>query len=198
MPSRLNLHHSRLIAVAVIALSSLTATTLRGVPQVKVIPAGTPIAIRMIDAVDSDAPANEYRASLDDAVTVGGVTLVPVSPQAALQLFRVQQAGAVRGQTAITLRLVALDVDGRRVTINSGDATIRSDSQAKSATKKGILGALIGSAIGAAIDGKAGAAKGAALGGAAGVAAAVVVGQRVQVPSETRLSFTLSQNVVLP
>jgi hypothetical protein len=42
------------------------------------------------------------------------------------------------------------------------------------------------------LGGTAGAAKGAAAGAAAGVTVAVVVGQKVEVPSETRLSFTVN------
>ena len=58
-------------------------------------------------------------------------------------------------------------------------------------------GAALGAIIGAIAGGGKGAAIGAASGAALGTGAQVLRGQRVKVPSETRLSFTLTRDLVL-
>jgi hypothetical protein len=200
MRIRYSVRRPRVIAALVMFIASGITTQLLAQPRPIAIPPGTVIAIRTIDQVDSENadPSREYRASVDDSVVIGGVTVAPVGSPALLRLFQVQQAGAVRGQTSVTLRLVAVEIDGRRVALETGDATISSNSQTGSVVKKGGVGAAIGAGIGALRDGKSGAAKGAAIGGAAGATLAIVMGQRVNVPSETRLSFTLSQASPLP
>lgn len=157
------------------------------------LPANTMVAIRMIDAVDSEKASlsTDYRASVDDSVVVDGVTVAPVGTPAFLRLVEVQQAGAVKGRAALSLRLVALEIDGQRVAVRTGSATIRSNSQTAKATKSGIAGALVGGLLGALAGGKAGAAQGAAMGAAVGVTAAASSGQRVRIPAETRMSFKL-------
>jgi hypothetical protein len=159
-----------------------------------VLPASTVIAIRTIDLIKSNGAASdlEYRATVDDSVVVGGVTVAPVGTPAFLRVVQVQQAGAVNGRASLSLRLVGLEIDGRRLVLETGDARIASGSQAARATKSGIGGAVIGGLLGGLLGGTAGAAKGAAAGAAVGVTAAAVSGQSVQVPSETRLSFTVT------
>ena len=159
-----------------------------------VIPANTVIAIRTIDRIDSDGSASdrEYKATVDDSVVVGGVTMAPVGTPAFLRVVQVQQAGAVKGRASVSVRLSALEIDGRRVGVETGEATIRSGSQGKKATKAGVGGAVAGGILGGLLGGKGGAAQGAAAGAAVGVTAAAVSGQKVRVPAETRLSFTVA------
>lgn len=158
------------------------------------LPAGISIPVRTVDRIASEGAASalEYRATVDDSVMSGTATLVPLGTPAFLRVVQVQQAGAVRGHAGVTVRLVALEVDGQRIEFDTGDAKIEGSSQAKKAAKAGILAGLMGAAVGAAAGGAKGAVEGAAIGGAAGVAAAAISGQRVQVPAETRLSFTLT------
>jgi len=159
------------------------------------LPAGTTISIRTIDVVNSKgaAPDTEYRATVDDSVIIDGTTVVPTGTEAFLRLLQVQQAGAVRGRASLSLRLVALSVNGTRIPLETGEAAIKSGSQAARTTKSALLGAGVGALIGGLFGGGKGAAQGAAGGAAAGTVAAVVAGQKVRVPAETRLSFTLSQ-----
>jgi hypothetical protein len=96
----------------------------------------------------------------------------------------------------LTLDIVSMRIDGRQVDIDTTAITQESGSRgAKSAKVIGgtaVLGAIIG--------GIAGGGKGAAIGAGAGAGAGTAVqvatkGQRVRVPSETRLTFTLQQPV---
>lgn len=162
-------------------------------PKPLVAPANTTVAVRLMEEVDSKgaSPDKDFRATVDDSVIVDGNTVVAVGTPAVLRLVEVQQAGPVKGRLALSLRLVALEIDGQRVPVRTGRATVRSTSQAGKTTKSGVAGAVVGGLFGALLGGKSGAAKGAALGAAAGVTVAAVSGQRVQIPAETRMSFKL-------
>ncbi len=56
--------------------------------QTITLPAGTEIAVRTIDAIDSKKadPAKEYQASLDDPIVVDGVTIAPANARAILRV----------------------------------------------------------------------------------------------------------------
>jgi hypothetical protein len=171
-----------------------TSAGQEGASQGPVIPADTVIAIRTIDLIDSSGSASdrEYKATVDDSVVVDGVTMAPVGTPAFLRVVQVQQAGAVNGRASVSVRLSALEINGQRVGVQTGDATIRSSSQGKKSTKAGVGGALAGGILGGLLGGKGGAAQGAAAGAAVGVTAAAISGQKVHVPAETRLSFTVT------
>lgn len=158
------------------------------------IPPNTIVAIRTIDLIDSKDSASdkEFRASVDDAIVIAGVTVAPVGTPAFLRVVQIQQAGAVKGRAAMSLRLFAVEINGQRVSLETGDATIRSGSQGGKATKAGAGGAIVGGILGGLLGGKSGAAQGVAAGAAVGVTAAAISGQKVHVPAETRLSFTVT------
>ncbi len=165
------------------------------------IPSGTVLTIRMIDSVDSerDRVGQTFNASLDEPVLdPGGRTLVPRGADVVVKLVDDQQSGKIEGRTVLTLDIMSLRIEGRQVDIDTTAITQESGSRgAKSAKVIGgtaVLGAIIG--------GIAGGGKGAAIGLGAGAGAGTAVqvatkGQRVRVPSETRLTFTLQQPVRL-
>jgi len=177
-----------------VVLSAAIASAQEQAAVRNTLPANTVVAVRTIDVIDSKTAGvdTEFKATVDDAVVDGDVTIVPVGAPAFLKVMQVQKAGAVRGRATVSLRLVGVEIDGRRVSFQSGDATVRSNSQGAKATKAAVGGAVIGGLLGGLLGGADGAAKGATLGAGAGVAAAAVSGQRVRVPAETRLSFTVT------
>jgi hypothetical protein len=166
-----------------------------------VIPSGTVLTIRMVDSVDSerDRVGQTFNASLDEPVLdPSGRTVVPRGADVVVKLVDDQQSGKIEGRTVLTLDIMSLRIDGRQVDIDTTAITQESGSRgAKSAKVIGgtaVLGAIIG--------GIAGGGKGAAIGLGAGAGAGTAVqvatkGQRVRVPSETRLTFTLQQPVRL-
>jgi len=183
--------------ITLTALVLAATVTSAGARQQAIIPAGTAIAIRTVDRVTSGGTASpmEYRASVDDAVIVNGVTVVPTGAAAYLQVVEAADAGAVRGRSSVTLRLVAVRVGRERLEFATSDPIkVESGSQAGQAAKSGGLGALIGGALGGLLGGKQGAKEGAAIGLAAGVTAAVVKGQEVRIPPETRMTFMVTQS----
>jgi len=164
------------------------------------IPADTRVTIRMIDSVDSETArlGQTFRASLDEPIMVNGQLVAPRGADVLTKLVQDQKSGKIQGRTALTLALANISINGQRVDVTSTDVTEQSGSQgAKSAKVIGGTAAL-GTIIGAIAGGGKGAAIGAVSGAGAGGAVQVLTsGQKVKIPSETRLTFRLQNPVQL-
>jgi hypothetical protein len=162
------------------------------------IPAGTPITVRMIDAVDSKVAhlGQTFRASVDEPVVINGQTVIPRGADALAKLVEDQQSGKFEGKTILTLALTDITINGQMIDTTTGDVT-RASSSRGARTAKVVGGATaLGAIIGALAGGGRGAAIGAASGAAVGGGAEVLTkGQQVKIPSETRLNFTLQQPI---
>lgn len=180
-------------SAAVPAASSSTAS-----PSATVeVPSGTQIVIRMIDAVDSESDklGQTFRASIDEPVIINGQTVIPRDAEVTARLANEKQSGKLAGKTELTLDLQSVQVNGRPVELVTTGVSHTSGSRGER-TAKVVGGA---AALGALIGGIAGGGKGAAIGAGSGAAAGTAVqvitsGQRVRIPSETRLTFTLQQS----
>jgi hypothetical protein len=168
---------------------------------IRELPSGSEISVRLIDSVDSDKnnQGDEFRASLEDPITIGNDVVVPKGADAKLRLVSEQESGKLRGKAGLTMQLVSLTVDGKTVPVDSSDVSEYSGSRgartAKSAAAVGAVGAIIGAIAG----GGKGAAIGAGAGAAAGAGAQTVMkGQQVRIPSETVLTFTTQKSLRLP
>ena len=164
------------------------------------IPSGTPLVVRMIDDVDSerDSVGQTFRASLDEPVMVNGETLVPRGADLVIKLVEDKQSGKLTGKTELTLDVQSLLVNGRTIDVATESVTQASESRTNQTAKVAGGTTALGAIIGAIAGGGKGAAIGAVSGAAAGGAVQVLTkGQRVRIPSETRLSFTLQQPVRL-
>jgi len=164
------------------------------------LPSGTAIVVRLIDSVDSerDYLGKTYRASVDEPVLIDGRVVIPRGADAIAKLVDDKQSGKIEGRTVLTLDLAQVQVNGRMVDITTGDVSQASGSRgARSAKVIGGATAL-GAIIGALAGGGKGAAIGAGSGAAVGTGAEVLTkGQKVRIPSETRLTFTLQQSTPL-
>jgi hypothetical protein len=162
------------------------------------IPSGTPITVRMIDAVDSKVShlGQTFRASVDEPVVINGQTVIPRGADAVAKLVEDQQSGKFEGKTILTLALTDITINGQMIDTTTGDVT-RASSSRGARTAKVVGGATaLGAIIGALAGGGRGAAIGAASGAAVGGGAEVLTkGQQVKIPSETRLNFTLQQPI---
>jgi hypothetical protein len=164
------------------------------------IPAGTDVVVRMIDDVDSDVArvGQTFRASVDEPVVAGNRTVVSRGADVTVKLVEDQQAGKLTGKTELTLALVSMVIDGKTVDVTSEEVVQASESRGKKTAK--VVGgtAALGAVIGAIAGGGRGAAIGATTGAAAGGAVQVFTkGERVKIPSESRLSFKLKNPVWL-
>jgi hypothetical protein len=162
------------------------------------LPAGTNLVVRMIDGVDSEVNrvGQTFAASMDQPVTMGGETVIPRGADVVVKLVNSQQSGKLTGTAELTLDLMSVKVNGQVVDINTQSISRESDSRGQRTAKVAGGGAAVGAIIGAI----AGGGKGAVIGGGAGAAAGagaeeVTKGQRVKVPSETRLTFVLDTAV---
>jgi hypothetical protein len=156
------------------------------------LPAGTNIVVRMIDGVDSDTArvGQTFNGSLDEAVMINGETVIPRGADVVLKLVDAKDSGKLTGRAELTLDLMSVRVDGRMVDVNTQTVSRESSSRGERTAKVAGGTAAVGAIIGAIAGGGKGAAIGAAAGGAAGAGAEVVTkGQRVKIPSETRLTF---------
>jgi hypothetical protein len=164
------------------------------------VPAGTTLVIRMIDDVDSerDSVGQTFRASVDEAVVIDGETVIPRGSDVVAKLVADKEAGRLTGRSELTLDLQTVTVNGKQLEIATGEVTQQGESRTRQTATRTGGGAALGAIIGAIAGGGRGAAIGAATGAAAGGAVQVLTkGQKVRIPSETRLSFTLQNPLTL-
>ena len=164
------------------------------------VPAGTAFVVRMIESVDSQVnrTGQTFRASLDEPVLVNGETAIPRGADITVKLVDDKESGKISGNTVLTLDLVSVMVQNRWVDINTQAVTQASAGRGAKSGK--VIGgtAALGAIIGAIAGGGRGAAIGAGAGAAAGTGAQVMTkGQRVRIPSETRLTFSLEYPIKL-
>jgi hypothetical protein len=200
-PTKFTVDASRIVELKQAGISERVLALMVKEGSVRELPSGTEISIRLIDSVDSDKnrEGDEFRASLEDPITLGNDVVVPKGADAKVRLVSEQESGKLRGRAGLTVQLVSVTVDGKIVPVNSSDVSEYSGSRgartAKSAAAVGAVGAIIGAIAG----GGKGAAIGAGAGAAAGAGAQTVMkGQQVRIASETVLTFTTQSPVQLP
>jgi hypothetical protein len=165
------------------------------------VPAGTQITIRMIDDVDSQVAqvGQTFRASVDEPVVLDGRTVIPQGADVVTKLVDMKDPSKLSGGGQLTLDLASVTINGRAVEVESQAVSQQGESKTGDSAK--VIGgtAALGAIIGAIAGGGRGAAIGAVTGAGAGTAVKVLTqGPRVQVPSETRLTFTLQQPLRIP
>jgi|HubBroStandDraft_1064217.scaffolds.fasta_scaffold196461_1 hypothetical protein len=158
------------------------------------IPINTAVKIRMIDSVNSDTSrlGETFRASVDEPVYVDGQQVIPRGADVLTKLVEDQQSGKIEGRTVLTLALSTITVNGRQVDVTSTD--VKTESSSRGQRSAGVIGGAtaLGAIIGAVAGGGKGAAIGAGSGAVVGTGAEVLTsGQKVKIPSETRLTFRL-------
>lgn len=200
-PSKFSVDASRIVELKQAGVSERILALMVKQGGTRELPSGSEISVRLIDSVDSakNNQGDEFRASLEDPITIGNDVVVPKGADAKVRLVAEQESGKLTGKAGLTLQLVSLSVNGKTIPVDSSDVSQYSGSRgartAKSAAAVGAIGAIIGAIAG----GGQGAAIGAGAGAAAGAGAQTVMkGQQVRIPSETVLTFTTQMPVQLP
>jgi uncharacterized protein YcfJ len=167
-------------------------------PQSITLPIGTEIAIRTIDRIDSKKTdlKREYTANLDDPIIVNGVTVAPANTKAFLRVTDVQRSGFTR-RASLSISLIAVNINGQRVNVETDNVDSKSGSQAKRTLTGAAVGAGTGAVIGGALGGGAGAGIGAGIGAAGGAVAGKLMGKAVEIAPETRFTYRLMQPLVI-
>ena len=155
-----------------------------------VIPAGTPITVRLIDGIDSTktAASERFRASIDDPVVVGNDVVIPRGATCTVQVVQVEQ------NKEMAVKLYDVTVNGRAYDVVASYAQLQAQgtSKGKKTARRAVGLGGIGAGIGAIAGGGTGAAIGAAAGAGLGaISGATSKGKSLKVPSETRLNFEL-------
>jgi hypothetical protein len=163
-------------------------------PVTATIPEGTVVTVRTIDNIDSSTSqaGQTFHASLDAPILVDGRVVVPKGLNVNLKIVTASSAGTFSGASELTVSLDSFTYQGKTYRLSS------SSVQEKGASRGKRSGAVIGggAVLGAIIGGLAGGGRGAAIGAGVGAGTGTAVqaatkGQRVRIPSETHLDFTL-------
>ena len=163
--------------------------------------AGTLLPVRLIETISSDRnhPGDTFTASLEEPLVIDGFVIAEKGARVEGRIVDTRQAGRVQGLASIALELTRLATsDGQNVEIAT-DSFTQAGPESKGADAAKIGGAAaIGAAIGAIAGGGKGAAIGAGVGGAAGTGGVLATrGKPAVLPSETKLSFRLSNSVTI-
>jgi hypothetical protein len=160
------------------------------------IPAGTVIAVRVVDAIDSSVnkAGDEVGATVDSPIADNGQIVIPRYSKARLRITSERNAGHIKGQSMVQLKMVSVTVGGQQYNVNSGVyEKMASGSRGKQTAERAGIGAAVGGIIGAIAGGGKGAAIGAGVGAGAGTGVQMVTkAPPVKIPPETRIDFTLS------
>ncbi len=170
-------------------------------PHGATIPADTNITVRMVDSVNSETSrlGQTFMASLDEPIVVRDRVIVPRGADVMTKLVDDEDAGKLQGRTVQTLALVSMNVNGQWLELSSNDVRTESASQGSKTAKLAGGGAVLGAILGGIAGGGKGAAIGTISGAAVGTGAAVATsGQKVVIPSETRLTFRLQTPARIP
>jgi len=169
-------------------------------PQKVTIPSGTTLAVRLVDAIDSETATQgqTFHATLNSPLTVEGDTAIPAGYNVEGHVVTVQSAGKFAGQSLLVLQLDRISAGGKNYSIQTDQYKKQGGSRGKNTAEKVGGGAGIGALIGALAGGGKGAAIGAVAGGGLGAGAqAVTHGQQIKLPSETVLNFTLQSSLTV-
>ncbi len=168
-------------------------------PAPVVIPAGTTLRVRLVQAVGSKL-SNEgqsFDATFSSPVIVKGATLVPAGTRAVGTVTEAHASGRFKGGATLSLRLNSIHLDG-------GTFPIHTSTYSQTSTGKGKRTAAMvggGTGGGALIGGIAGGGKGALIGGligaGAGTVGAATTNRDITLPSETVVQFRLSSSLNL-
>lgn len=167
-----------------------------------VVPAGTKVAVRTEDTIDSAkaAEGQTYAAEVADGVLdENGDVVIPRGSNAQIVIRSASKGGKIRGASDLVLDLQSISVEGQEYVVSTVDLQ-QKGRQGVGANKRTAEMTGGGAALGAIIGAIAGGGKGAAIGAGAGAGGGALTqvltkGGSIKVPSETVLTFQLDRPV---
>jgi hypothetical protein len=164
------------------------------------IPTGSKVVIRMIDGVNSESSkvGDQFVATIEEAVFQGGIEVIPRGADVRGRIANVNEAGRLTGSAQLGLELTQIIVNGIPYSVTTSEYQEVAEGRGSQTAKRAGVGAGVGALIGAIAGGGKGAAIGAGIGGGGATAVQVMTkGEKLNIPSETKLEFTLRAPLVV-
>src|SRR5690242_9778349 len=164
------------------------------------IPTGSKIVIRMIDSINSEKNkvGDQFIATLDEPVSLDGIEVIPKGADVRGRIANLSGAGRLAGSAELGLELTEVIVNGIPYSVTTSEYEQVGEGRGKQTAERAAIGAGLGALIGAIAGGGKGAAIGAGVGGGAATTVQVLTkGEKLNIPSETKLEFTLLAPLVV-
>ncbi len=164
------------------------------------IPAGTQLTVRLNDSLDSEKnqTGDTFHATLSAPIVLEDQTAIPSGADVTGHVVDVKSAGRFAGNSALTLELTSLSVNGKTYNIQTNQWSRQGKGEGKNTAVKAGGGAALGAIIGGLAGGGKGAAIGAGAGAGAGTGvAATKIGEQIKLAPEATLSFLLINPVTV-
>ena len=156
------------------------------------VPSGTRLVIRMSDTLDSNrhSAGHRFRAQLDGAVVVDGVTVLPRGTQLQGQITSAGQARRVAGSSNLSVTFTDVILNDEFIPIATGQLSAQTGNEAGRTVGRTARAA----AIGGLISGSSGARTGAAVGAGASI---LTGGASINIPRGTIIETSLAAPITV-
>jgi len=164
------------------------------------VPTGTKVLIQLVDPINSETSkaGSTFVAILDEPILVSGIEVAPRGADIRGRITTANDAGRVAGAAELGLELTQLYINGIPYAMTTSEYSEAGQSRTGQTVKRAGVGAGVGAIIGAIAGGGKGAAIGAGVGAGAGTASQVLTkGEKLNIPAETKLEFTLRSPLVI-
>ena len=93
--------------------------------EVITLPEGFTIPVRITDEINSKHahPGEMYSGSVDPSVLLNDVVVIPRGTEAHIRMNHVKKGGHIHGNAKVSLELVSLIINGRRLEVESNELT---------------------------------------------------------------------------
>jgi hypothetical protein len=164
------------------------------------IPTGTKLTISTVDPINSETSrvGATFVATLDEPLMYNGIQVAAKGSDIRGRIANANDAGRVTGSAELGLELTQIYVNGIPYAVTTSEYSEVGESRTGQTARRVGVGAGVGAVIGAIAGGGKGAAIGAGVGAGAGTAVQVMTkGEKLNIPAETRLEFTLRAPLVI-
>ena len=164
------------------------------------IPTGEKVVIRMVDAINSETHqvGATFVAVLDEPILSNGVEVAAKGSDVRGRISNINEAGRIAGAAELGLELTQIYVNGIPYSMTTSEYAEVGENRAGQTARRAGIGAGLGAVIGAIAGGGKGAAIGAGIGAGGATAVQVMTkGEKLNIPAETRLEFSLRTPLVI-